>query len=232
MFENYAGGSTKEGKSKDISEEKEPTTEKKAVRESSSKPADIQKRAIEISNNIDAVLEQIKKEKVDSISENTRYPFLTLINESNRAKFAELDETQKEKVKTTLLETKSFDKAVLDKAFESALVEKDDTPATPKWLANAPENFKAIYESLNDDAKNKLHVQATWYSGKLETDYQIQNFWQTRGLSESVAPEVNTVLNENAKETKTVKQPGTVNHNLGYSADKVQMIKESLNRFK
>jgi len=203
------------------------------VRESSSKPEDIKERATAISNKIDAVLEQIKKEKVDSISENKRYPFLTLINEGNRAKFAELDETQKEKVKNTLLETKSFDKAVLDKAFESALVENEETSVQPSWLAKAPENFKAIYESLNDEAKNKLHVQATWYSGKLETDYQIQNFWQTRGLTETVKPEVNDVLNENKGEsTKSVKQPGVVNANLGYSSDKVNAIKESLNRFK
>lgn len=131
-----------------------------------------------------------------------------------------------------MLETKSFDKAVLDKAFESALVEKDDTPTDPKWLANAPENFKAIYESLNDSAKNKLHVQAAWYSGKLDSDYQIQNFWQTRGLSETVKPEVNDVLNENKEETKVVNQPGTVNPSLGYSANKISAIKESLNRFK
>jgi len=230
MFESFSAGSTKDGKSKDISEETE--NKETAVEESTTKTGDIQQRATEISNNIDAVLEQINKEKIDSISESSRYPFLTLINEENRATFTELDETQKEKVKTTLLETKSFDKAVLDKAFESALVEKDDTPTDPKWLANAPENFKAIYESLNDSAKNKLHVQAAWYSGKLDSDYQIQNFWQTRGLSETVKPEVNDVLNENKEETKVVNQPGTVNPSLGYSANKISAIKESLNRFK
>lgn len=232
MFENFAGGSTKSGKSKDISEDTKPENkEKKAVKESSSKPEDIQKRALDISNNIDAVLEQIKKEKIDSISENKRYPFLTLINEENRATFDGLEETQKEKVKNTLLETKSFDKAILDKAFESALNEKEETDVTPKWLAEAPEKFASIYENLSQEAKDKLNVQANWYEGKLETKYQIENFWQTRGLNETVKPEVNDVLNEN-EGSKTVSQPGAKNTGLGYSSDKVQAIKESLNRFK
>lgn len=233
MFENYAGGSDKSGRSKDISEETTPenTKEKKAVKESSSKPEDIQKRALDISNNIDAVLEQIKKEKVDSISENKRYPFLNLINEENRATFVKLEETQKEKVKTTLLETKSFDKAILDKAFESALNEKEETDVKPNWLANAPEKFAKIYENLSQEVKDKLNVQANWYGGKLETKYQIENFWQTRGLNETVKPEVNDVLNEN-EETKTISQPGAKNTGLGYSSNKVQAIKESLNRFK
>lgn len=232
MFENYAGGSSKSARSKDISEEETEAnkTEKKAVKESSSKPEDITKRATKISNNIDTVLEQIKKEKIDSISETERYPFLTLISEENRATFTKLDKTQKEKVKNTLLETKSFDKTVLNRSFEDALIEKEETEVQPKWLTDAPENFIAIYESLNDEAKNKLHVQANWYSGKLETNYQITNFWQTRGLTETVAPEVNTVLNEEG-ESKMVKQPGARNTNLGYSSDKVQLIKESLKRF-
>lgn len=233
MFENYSGGSSKSGRSKDISEDEYITTGK-TVRESSSKPEDIKKRATELTNNIDAVLEQIKKEKVDSISENKRYPFLSLINEENRAKFVELDEAQKEKVKTQLLETKSFDKAVLNEAFNSALVEKtDDTPTEPKWLAEAPEKYRKIYESLNEAAKNKIQTAAGWYSGKLETEYQIANFWQTRGLNETVKPEVNDVLNENrGTESKTVKQPGVINANLGYSSNRVNAIKESLNRFK
>jgi hypothetical protein len=235
MFETYSGGSSKKGKSADISEdENTEATKKKAIRESSSKPGDITKRGLDITNSVDTILEQIKKEKIDSLTESKRYPFTTLISDEQRAEFTALDETKKEKVREALLETKSFDKTVLRAAFTDSLLEKEVVDSTPKWLAEAPTKFKAIYESLDEAGKSKIQAQSNWYQGKLENTYQIKNFWETRGLNETVKPEVNDVLNENlTKETKQVKSAGTMHaHNLGYNSSKVDAIKESLNRFK
>jgi hypothetical protein len=222
MFENYSGGKkTAKGNISEENEEKQPAA-KTVVKENAIPTAEkVRGRVTSIGNKIDAVLEQIKKEKIESLSEDKRYPFLKLLGENKRAEFAKLDETKKEKVSKTLLESKSLNSDKLEQLFESALV-KSTTNAEPKWLSEAPVKFKKIYEGLSADAKSNIVKAAAWYNGKLESQYQIKNFWETRGLE---APIVES-LNENA-----IPEVATATR-LGYTNDVVERVAKSLQRRK
>jgi hypothetical protein len=63
--------------------------------------------------------------------------------------------------------------------------------------------------------KNNITAQSKFY--KLDTAYQIKNFWETRKLTKSVQ-----VLNESIAETPTT---------LGYTPSYLEYIKANLDRF-
>jgi hypothetical protein len=43
-----------------------------------------------------------------------------------------------------------------------------------------PENLKPLWENLSVEGKKRIEAQAQYH--KLDTQYQINNFWQTRDL--------------------------------------------------
>lgn len=184
-----------------------------------SNPGDIKERFENINNKIDAVLEGIQKEKIDNLSETKRYPFLTILDEDTRAKFNKLDETKKQKVGKALLESAAIDKQTLSHIFESKL-DSIENSKDPKWLSEAPEKYLKIYESLDNNAKSRIIANAAWYAGKLETNYQIKNFWETRGLDETVQPVIEN-LNENLN---------IIENPLGYGNATVNAVAEALRR--
>ena len=235
VYESMASGSTPKApkaKDNDISEETTKVSESKKS-EDKSRAEMVREKSSATTDKIDALLEQINKNKIEKNSDEKRYPFLNIISEENRAVFTSLDETKKEKVKEELLKTNSLDKKVLNETFVSALEENEEVNTTPKWISDAPENYKKIYESLDEAQKNRIHAQAQWYNGKLNTEYQIKNFWETRGLNESkLIKENEDALNESVIKKKEEKTPEKDTRNsLGYGTDHVNAIKESLSRF-
>lgn len=192
---------------------------------------DIKNKGKKTTDKIDALLETINKQKINENSEGQKYPFLKLISEENRAVFSDLNETKKEKVKKELLETNSYDSVVLNTAFENACNENAE-PTEPAWLKHAPEKYRKIYESLDEAGQKRIQAQAQWYNGKLNTEYQIKNFWQTRGLNENVEleNESGNKINESVDSNKS-KANSANRSNLGYDSDYVNVIKESLGRF-
>ena len=60
----------------------------------------------------------------------------------------------------------------------TALVEQANSGE--KFLDMMPKDIVPIWESLNQAQKASIIAQSKFY--KLETPYQINNFWSTRGL--------------------------------------------------
>lgn len=239
VYESMSSGSApKAPRAKDnISETedtKKPNVSESINTDGKSRAEMVRERSSATTDKIDALIESINKNKIEQNSTEKRYPFLNIISEENRAVFANLDETKKEKVREELLKTNSFDKKVLNESFVSVLEVQAEADKTPKWITSAPENYRKVYESLDETQKNRIHAQATWYDGKLNTEYQIKNFWETRGFNESkLIKEKEDTLNESVvtiKENEGVPAKDTRN-SLGYSNDHVNAIKESLNRF-
>ena len=70
------------------------------------------------------------------------------------------------------------------------------------FVAAMPEEYKAKWESLSEKKKNQITAQSKTH--KLETEYQVRNFWQTRDLRE-VAPvmeKVEMITESKKEETK------------------------------
>jgi len=216
MFEN-SGSFTRDGKSSDVSEEKKENRGliTHAVKES------VSGRYESLDSKIQAVLESVQKQKADMKLQDSRYPFMQFLSEGKKAEFIALNETEKKRVANALDAKPAFDEERIVAVWESALASVE---VNEKWLTEMPVEFLPLWESATADTKARINRQAKMY--RLETSYQITNFWQTRGLGKP--SEVTGDVNESVR-----KEDAAGLNPLGYSPDFVSNIADSLGqRFK
>ena len=132
-----------------------------------------------ISNKIDDLLNTVSKQKTEQIAENKNYPFLKLMGEQGQREFLSLHEGQKQKVAKSLNESNySSEKEVIE-LMGKALVEQNQSGE--KFLDLMPEKYRTSWEMMTESQKASVIAQSKFH--KLDTPYQIQNFWATRGIS-------------------------------------------------
>jgi hypothetical protein len=111
-------------------------------------------------------------------------------------------------------------KAPKNPLFESAQTEENSNAVGIQFIDEMPDEYKAIWESLNEGHQQSIVAQSHFYN--LETSYQIRNFWSTRNLGASPVGlqklEENEMINENQKPS------------FGYSNDYMNYIAESLGK--
>jgi len=214
MFENMHTAGVK---GKDISEDKL----NKGVLSGAVSENGVLSRYASLDNKITAVLESIQKQKIESSSADSKYPFMKFLNESKRNEFLSLNETQKEKVTRALNVSPAYTTEGITAVWESALAAVEVNEA---WLTSMPVEYIPVWESASADVKDRIIRQAKAYN--LNTEYRIKNFWQTRGL-DKVSESVDNALLE-SKRADLNKE--AVNA-LGYSNDYVKMIAEQMTRF-
>ena len=117
----------------------------------------------------------------------------------------ELDEAKKQKVSDALNESN-----------DNSLVNGQEV--NEKWITEAPEDFKAIWETMDVNSRNRITAQSKIY--ELNTPYQIKNFWETRKLNN----EQTVVLNETVN-------PADTPTPLGYTPSYLETIMNGLDRF-
>ncbi len=150
-----------------------------------------------LTGKVDQLLESIQKQKIDDADLS--------INEARKQKVSEgLDGRNQ---KTT------------GSALRSLIGESNTEIIEDKWLTEAPEEYKTLWESLEPTIKAQINAQSKFY--KLESDYQIKNFWQTRNLN---ASSTFASVNENVNTNNSMPT-------LGYSEAYLEAIKNNLSRF-
>jgi len=212
MFEN--GGYKVDGKTADVSEENTNKEDRGVIADAVKESA--ADRFATIDKKIEAVLESVKKQKAELKTVDSRYPFTTFLSESKRDEFLALNETEKKRVTNALNAKPAFDEASICKVWESALA---NVEVNEKWLTAMPAEYLALWESADAATKDKITRQAKVF--RLETDYQIKNFWQTRGLGKP-SEDVTSIT-----ESKRAEVAAGAN-TLGYSNDFVKAIAERL----
>ena len=75
--------------------------------------------------------------------------------------------------------------------------------ADPLVISAMPTEYKETWNALSEAKKNQLLAQSKYH--RLETEYQVRNFWQTRDFRE-VSPVMEKVemVKENKEEVKTL----------------------------
>lgn len=167
----------------------------------------------EISSKLSALLESATAKRVEEPH------FFKFIAEAKKEEFNALETESKEKViaavtgKGFLTESQIY--ALWNQSLAGAPVENE-----PLVIAAMPNEYKETWNKLSESKKNQLLAQSKYH--RLETEYQVRNFWQTRDFRE-VAPVMEKV--EIVNEATEVAAP-----TLPYNMDGVA---ESLNkRFK
>lgn len=145
-----------------------------------------------LGDRIDSILESIRKQKVENVAKKNNYQFMSILSESRQQDFLALEETDKQKVVKALNEGVWFGESDIVRIWSDAISKSNSN--LPKWIKDMPTEYAPLWESLNTDEKNRIVAQSKMY--RLETPYQIRNFWSTRGL-ESVKGR-STSLNESS----------------------------------
>jgi hypothetical protein len=156
-----------------------------------------------INTQIDNLLETAKAQKEASINENKLH-FLNFLSESKRNQFDSLQPDMKDKVIGIFESSKFYGSVDVNRIYEGIFL----TTLTPlNYLSNMPEKYKKSWLDLNESQKNSIKAQAS--VKVLDTQYKIDNFWETRDLR---ATEIN--VNESSvslpiNETSDYKTPDT-----------------------
>ena len=145
---------------------------------------------------------------------------MSILSEAKQNDFLALDETEKQKVVKSLNEGVWFGESDIIRIWSDAISKSNSN--LPKWVKDMPTEYAPLWESLNTDEKNRIVAQSKMY--RLDTPYQIRNFWSTRGL-ESVKGR-STSLNESFSKGDDY---GFSNVNeLGYDTNVVNNIAKQL----
>jgi hypothetical protein len=150
---------------------------------------DVVERRSKLDEKLSKIIENLEKEKKLDEEQTKKYPFLTLLTEDERKKFGTFESTEKEKVEKEIAKNPTTDPDIIRSLMESALATKK-VDETPLWLKAAPKKYLELFEKAPDEQKGAIKARAEFY--ELDTQYKINNFWETSGLE--VRPTV--TLNE------------------------------------
>jgi len=146
--------------------------------ENLNKVSDIQNRKSNLDEKLSKIIDALEKEK--SLDENVKnqFPFTQLLSEEDRKRFGDLDATDKQKVASEITKIPTTDSKVIVKLWENALTK--NTVEEPLWLSLAPISYKEAFNASDDTLKENIKARAEFYT--LNTQYQIDNFWETSGV--------------------------------------------------
>ena len=213
-----------EEKVPEAEEEKAPEAEEETKNEEKNENIQTETSYSTLSEKVDNLIKSVKKQKTEDVNESMKhgqvklpnesiiYGFVELLSESKREEFRNLDESSKKKVTSALNGKTLKNEEDVIKIWESTL-----SPSKERWIEEAPEKYKQLWSSLDESQKRTIIAQSRTY--KLETDYQIKNFWETRS-SNLLTNKIQT-LNESKEE----KIP-----TLGYSKEYLEYIKTLLEK--
>ncbi len=171
----------------------------------------------------------VKIEEVASLKENAQVSAFAGLNESGFAgdyndltsKIDSLIESVKtQKTETAINEASKVAQtqpAQTQKADEVLNETENANKTGVKFIDEMPEEFSPIWESLSDNHKQSIIAQGNFY--RLDTAYQIKNFWQTRQLGPK------TIGVQKLNENESSEQP---TGKTGYSSDYMSHIAAAL----
>ena len=131
--------------------------------------------ATSVTAQVDALLESVKSQPAQKEEKH----FFRFLDSAKRNEFEALNEGMQTKVVEAFENNRYMSVQDANRIWNSVFTPQG--PAKLDYIANMPERYKAMYEALNESQKDLIGRQAKVF-GSLETQYQIDNFWQTRDL--------------------------------------------------
>jgi methyl-accepting chemotaxis protein len=185
---------------KDVTEPEEKEEADKDVPKNSGKDgADdpLESYKNEISSKLTNLLEKA------SAKENEDPHFFKLVSSATAAKYNQLDENSKTEARKSIETSGFLTESQITRIIENVNEVSGNVSNEPLFITAMPVEYKDKWNSLSESKKRQITAQSK--TRKLETEYQVRNFWQTRDLRE-IAPVMEKVemINESKKEEKTL----------------------------
>ena len=130
-----------------------------------------------ITAKVDALLESVKTKKEEAVKDEKH--FMRFLDTTKRNEFESLNEGVQSQIVEAFATNRYMSVQDANRIWNSCFT--PSAPAKLDYVANMPEKYKSVYESLNESQKDSINKQAKLF-GSLDTQYQIDNFWQTRDL--------------------------------------------------
>jgi hypothetical protein len=136
-----------------------------------------------LSSKVDMLIESVNNNKTDEIINENKYSFLKLVDDNTKKGFISLNEAEKQKVVKALNEQNYNSGTEVVQIMGSALTEQVNSGE--KFLDMMPASIIPAWELMNENQKSAIIAQSKTH--RLETPYQINHFWATRGISTPAA---------------------------------------------
>ena len=155
----------------------------------------------EVSSKLDALVESATK------AENENPSFFRIVSSTTQSKYNELNEAAKTEVRQIVSKRGFMTESEIVSLIEKSNMIVESRQAQPFVLEAMPAEYAEVWSNLSEAKQNQILAQSKYH--RLETEYQVRNFWQTRDLRET-APVMEKI--EMIKEAKEVEE----NKGLGY----------------
>lgn len=160
---------------------------------------EIKNRASKLDEKLSLIINNIEKEK--KLVEDTKavHPFISLLSEEDKKAFASLSDSDKNKVAVEVAKNPTVDSRVIKGLWESAL--RNEKPVEePLWLKLAPKTYREAFDKAPEVVKESIKARSEFYP--LETQYQINNFWETSKIAQKPVLTLNEVFTATGKDGK------------------------------
>lgn len=204
------GDGKKYAKAEDRAEDDTKELEKDLEAAKATKGEVVAKEVTESEDPMDAYKKEIS-EKLQALVEKatvkvaTEPNFFKFISESKVEEFKSLTEEEKTKV-SSVVEGKGFlTESQIYALWNNALAAS--STEEPMVLKAMPAEYRETWNGLSESKKSQILAQSKYH--KLETEYQVRNFWQQRDLREvtPVMEKIEIVNESNKPEEKTSALP-------------------------
>ena len=150
----------------------------------------------DITNQLNAILESAKTEKENELDK--KYHFFQFLGEAKRREFDSFNEETQNRIVEAFSKSRYYGTADANKIWEGCFTQ---APKKADWLLQMPTRFLSSWNSLTESQKNAIKAQAS--TRVLESQYQIDNFWETRDLRgvkiDTLNENVNSPINESSE---------------------------------
>jgi len=129
---------------------------------------------------LDKINSLLESAKSKSIKPKGDMHFMNFLTESKKSEFSSLSEEKQNLIKEKMNSTSVMSTIQAENIWESAF-----KPQRTKlnFIEDMPEKFKAKWDNLTESKQSQIVAESKFYP--LNTQYQINNFWQTRDLRPS-----------------------------------------------
>lgn len=171
-------------------------------------------------SKVDSLLESAKAKAIEP---KGQMHFMNFLTESKKAEFASLSEEVQNRIVEKMNSTVVMSTIQAENVWESAF-KPERTQLNV--VTDMPEKFHGKWENLSEVKQNQIIAESKFYP--LNTQYQINNFWQTRDLRSSHVELEKINESKTAGESKSVSQNSSISDD--YKNELISRVKFNLGR--
>ena len=173
-----------------------------------------------ITEKLNLLIEKAEENHSKFATPETR--FFALLNENKKAQFESLNESKQQEVISKFNSSRCLSTVEAENIWESCFIPERKTL---NFIDDMPEKYLEKWTALSKADHSRIVAESNFFP--LNTDYQINNFWQTRDLRASKLTMQPLNENKTAAESSKTEKPLV---NPDYAKDLVEKVKFNLRR--